>query len=117
VEWDGEPMINEGNRRAMIAQELGMKTVPVEIRYFAGGERESGPFHPDMIMKVGKPWKKPKKPASIRKAEREAELRAIERKKEQEREDKERAAKRAEAKPPKPVSKEMQDILDLLFGK
>lgn len=116
VQYDGEPMINEGNRRAMIALALGMKTVPVEIKYFAGGELESGAFHPDKIMKVGKPWKQPKKPPSIRKAEREAELRSIELKKKRDAE-KEAEKKRVKVKPSKPVSKDMQDILDLLFNR
>jgi hypothetical protein len=117
VHWDGEAWINEGNRRAMIARALGMKTIPVNIRYFAGGERVDGPWHPDSITKFGKPWKRPKKPASIRKAEREMELYRIRRKKEQAAKDAERKAKAKKAKPEKPVSKDMQDILDLLFNK
>jgi len=115
VEWDGEAMINEGNRRAMIARTLGMKTVPIELRYFAGGERIPGAWHPDQLVKKAKPWKKPKKPASIRKAEREGELRRIQMKKEREAE--QAALKAKPKKKEKPVSKDMQDILDLLFNK
>lgn len=62
VNWNGEVFINEGNRRALIAKELGMKYIPVEIRYYAGSERIEGLFHPDNLTKVGKKWNRPNKP-------------------------------------------------------
>ena len=39
-----------GNHRIMAAAELGWRELPVEIKYFDGGERiESGPLHPSKI--------------------------------------------------------------------
>jgi hypothetical protein len=59
VEYDGKVLINEGNRRTLIAHTLGWKYIPVEIRYYAGGELIDTPFHPDKLVKVAKPWNKP----------------------------------------------------------
>jgi hypothetical protein len=60
VEYDGHAEINEGNRRTLIAKTLGWKYIPVEIRYYAGGELIDGQWHPDRIAKIAKPWSKPK---------------------------------------------------------
>lgn len=60
VEYNGKAVINEGNRRTLIAHTLGWKYIPVEINYYAGGELIDGPFHPDRIVKIAKPWSKPK---------------------------------------------------------
>jgi hypothetical protein len=38
VEPNGEPQISEGNHRVAVAEELGLDTVPVEIRYFGHSE-------------------------------------------------------------------------------
>lgn len=62
VLYDGTAEINEGNRRTLIAKTLGMKYVPVEVRYYAGGERIEGSWHPDKVSKVAKNWKRPAKP-------------------------------------------------------
>lgn len=61
VHYDGTAKINEGNRRALIAKTLGMKYIPVELKYFAGGELTDGPWHPDKVAKVAKNWTKPKR--------------------------------------------------------
>lgn len=50
VAYNGEAWVNEGNHRIMAATKLGWKDLPVEIRYFDGGERiESGPMYPGKI--------------------------------------------------------------------
>ena len=44
VNFKGQAFINEGNHRAALAKEFGLKDVPIEIRYFAGGELVPGPW-------------------------------------------------------------------------
>ena len=53
VAYDGSAWVNEGNHRIMAAKELGWKYMPVEIRYFDGGERiEDGVLHPDKVLRL-----------------------------------------------------------------
>ena len=50
VAWNGEPWVSEGNHRIMAAKRLGWKTLPVELKYFDGGERiRSGILYPGKI--------------------------------------------------------------------
>jgi len=49
VGYDGTPWVNEGNHRIMAAAKLGWKSLPVEIRYFDGGEAALGPLNPDKL--------------------------------------------------------------------
>ena len=50
VAYNGEAWVNEGNHRIMAAAALGWDSLPVELRYFDGGERiESGPLYPSKI--------------------------------------------------------------------
>jgi hypothetical protein len=50
VAHNGEAWVNEGNHRIMAAVQLGWKDLPVEIRYFDGGERvKTGPLYPPKI--------------------------------------------------------------------
>jgi hypothetical protein len=50
VAYNGEAWVNEGNHRIMAAAALGWRTLPIEIRYFDGGERvEDGPMYPGKI--------------------------------------------------------------------
>lgn len=49
VGYDGVPWVSEGNHRIMAAQKLGWESMPVEIRYFDGGEREAGEFLPSRL--------------------------------------------------------------------
>jgi hypothetical protein len=50
VAFNGEAWVNEGNHRIMAAAALGWDKLPIEIRYFDGGERiESGPMYPPKI--------------------------------------------------------------------
>jgi len=52
VDYEGIPTVSEGNHRIMAAAALGMKDLPVEIRYFDGGERKAtGAFKPENILK------------------------------------------------------------------
>ena len=50
VAWNGEAWVNEGNHRIMAADALGWKYLPVELRYYDGGERvESGALYPQKL--------------------------------------------------------------------
>jgi hypothetical protein len=48
VAYNGEAWVSEGNHRIMVAAERGESTMPVEIRYFDGGERVDGPLKPGL---------------------------------------------------------------------
>lgn len=50
IGYDGVPWVSEGNHRIMAAQQLGWKEMPVEVRYFDGGERKAGKFAPDALI-------------------------------------------------------------------
>lgn len=45
----GEAYISEGNHRIAVAAALGLEAIPVEIRYFNGGEAAEGPMHPSKL--------------------------------------------------------------------
>jgi hypothetical protein len=45
----GEPYIIEGNTRAAVARDLGLRALPAEVRYFAGGEQAGGRFAPELL--------------------------------------------------------------------
>ena len=50
VAYNGEAWVNEGNHRIMAAYRLNWQDMPIEIRYFDGGERiENGPMAPGKI--------------------------------------------------------------------
>lgn len=50
VAHNGEAWVSEGNHRIMAAAALDWETLPVQIRYFDGGQRiESGPLFPEKI--------------------------------------------------------------------
>ena len=50
VAYNGEAWVNEGNHRIMAAAALGWKDLPVQIKYFDGGERiKDGPMYPGDI--------------------------------------------------------------------
>lgn len=51
VYQDGTPYFNEGNHRVKVAVKLGWKYIPIELRYFNGGELEDGPLSPDKVKK------------------------------------------------------------------
>jgi hypothetical protein len=85
----GKAWVSEGNHRIMVAKEKGLKTLPVEIRYFSGGQRNAGELAPEKILeynlpstttakedlaKVPKAPKGSKAPKVLPKAERDANL-------------------------------------------
>jgi GNAT superfamily N-acetyltransferase len=50
VAYNGEAWVNEGNHRIMAAYRLNWQDMPIEIRYFDGGERiATGPMAPGKI--------------------------------------------------------------------
>lgn len=49
VSHRGNAHIIEGNNRAAVARDLGLPAIPVEVRWFAGGEQASGAMHPDRL--------------------------------------------------------------------
>jgi hypothetical protein len=52
VAHDGSAWVNEGNHRIMAAAALGWKSLPVEVKYFDGGEQvKSGAMYPGRIAK------------------------------------------------------------------
>ena len=51
VDQNGIPWVNEGNHRIMAAQKLGWQNMPVEVRYFNGGENVQGVLSPSNIEK------------------------------------------------------------------
>jgi hypothetical protein len=51
VDASGQPWVNEGNHRIMAAKQLGWKYLPVEVRYFSGGEQSAGDWSPESLMK------------------------------------------------------------------
>lgn len=51
INHKGEPYIIEGNTRVAVAKELGIDTIPAEVRYYAGGEMQSGSLTPEMLRK------------------------------------------------------------------
>jgi len=50
VEFNGTAKINEGNHRIRAAYLAGLKMIPIEIAYFAGGERAEGPMSLKRLM-------------------------------------------------------------------
>jgi hypothetical protein len=45
VNYKGDAYISEGNHRVHIADAVGLKDVPVDVRYFAGGELVNGKWN------------------------------------------------------------------------
>jgi hypothetical protein len=50
VDYAGQPWINEGNHRIKAARYLKWKYLPIELRYFSGGEDMEGPLTPDIAL-------------------------------------------------------------------
>ena len=51
VDYKGMPWVNEGNHRIKAAKALGWEYIPIELRYFSGGEEADGSFHPEKVKK------------------------------------------------------------------
>ena len=51
VDYTGTPWVNEGNHRIMAAAQLGWEWIPIELRYFSGGEEaEDGMLAPAKVI-------------------------------------------------------------------
>lgn len=50
VDQRGRPYVNEGNHRIMAARDLGFKYLPIELRYFTGGEEVDGILSPEKLL-------------------------------------------------------------------
>ena len=50
VAYNGEAWVNEGNHRIMAAARLGWNSLPIELKYYDGGERiKSGLLYPGKL--------------------------------------------------------------------
>jgi hypothetical protein len=54
IMYNGEPFVMEGNHRIMAAARSGFAALPVEIKYFTGGEQADGMLTPEFVKKVDK---------------------------------------------------------------
>jgi hypothetical protein len=52
VNHEGQPYIIEGNTRAAVARDLGVPSIPAEVRWFAGGEQVPGGFSPARLPEI-----------------------------------------------------------------
>ena len=50
VAHDGSAWMNEGNHRVKVAKALGWDSIPIELRYYSGGELVDGPWSPDKVL-------------------------------------------------------------------
>lgn len=50
VDQNGTPWMSEGNHRVMAAKDLGWSHMPVQVRYFNGGEDLAGAWAPDALL-------------------------------------------------------------------
>ena len=50
----GDAYVIEGNTRAAVAVHEGIPLIPVEVRYFNGGEAIGGPYHPRNIIALAR---------------------------------------------------------------
>jgi hypothetical protein len=51
VNHKGDAYIGEGNHRSQVAHDTNVPWIWGEVRYFNGGERVPGPWHPDEVRK------------------------------------------------------------------
>lgn len=54
VSHRGEPQVLEGNHRLGYAHRHGISHIHAEVRYFNGGEKAEGDFHPDKLKALHK---------------------------------------------------------------
>jgi hypothetical protein len=52
IGYDGVPWISEGNHRIMAAAAEGLAYIPIELRYFDGGQRNAGKWNPVNILSI-----------------------------------------------------------------
>jgi hypothetical protein len=65
IGYDGKPWVSEGNHRIMAAIAEGMDYIPVELRYFDGGQRRAGVWGPGNIASITERVKQ-ERPAAMR---------------------------------------------------
>jgi hypothetical protein len=58
VDYLGRPFVSEGNHRIMAAEKLGFKYLPVDVRYFNGGELQRSGFSPEDLALLNEDAKK-----------------------------------------------------------
>lgn len=54
VEQDGTAFVWEGNHRIRAAIQAGLDAIPVDIRYFGGGEMVDGILSPDRVKRIAR---------------------------------------------------------------
>jgi hypothetical protein len=52
IGYDGKPWVSEGNHRIMAAIAEGLEYIPVELRYFDGGQRRAGKWDPENVKEI-----------------------------------------------------------------
>ena len=52
IGYDGKPWISEGNHRIMAAIAEGLEYIPIQLRYFDGGQRRAGKWNPENIKEI-----------------------------------------------------------------
>ena len=52
IGYDGKPWISEGNHRVMAAIAEGMDYIPIELKYFDGGQRRAGVWSPGNVASI-----------------------------------------------------------------
>lgn len=60
VDHEGMPFIIEGNTRVAVASTLGIKRIPAEVRWVAGGEDAGGDWTPAKVIAMATPMPKVK---------------------------------------------------------
>jgi hypothetical protein len=65
IGYDGKPWVSEGSHRIMAAIAEGMDYIPVELRYFDGGQRRAGVWGPSNIASITERVKQ-ERPAAMR---------------------------------------------------
>ena len=54
INYKGEVYIIEGNTRVAVANDINIKYIPCEVKYFAGGEQQNSILHPSKIKSLVK---------------------------------------------------------------
>ena len=52
IGYDGKPWISEGNHRIMAAIAEGLEYIPIQLRYFDGGQRRAGKWNPENVKEI-----------------------------------------------------------------
>lgn len=52
IGYDGKPWLSEGNHRVQAAIAAGLEYVPIELKYFDGGQKYAGKWAPENILEI-----------------------------------------------------------------